>query len=153
MGNMLTNRSCDSCGFFPRLKRCQVNDCKPSGTPAYGWKRPSRAKTAGDHPVSPLPPPKGWGKIKEVFKAFRERGVVPNWTAYRKAQVIKRYKPWMHLHMLRALRGVPVQVTWRKYRIEKDWRSRVPKGTPGPPGLHDCVWVCKNLHPGTTKPH
>ena len=138
--------------FFLRLKRCQVNDCKPSGTRAYGWKRPSRAKTAADHPVSPLPPPKGWGKIKEVFKAFRERGVVPNWTAYRKAQVTKWYKPWMHLHMLRALRGVPVQVTWRKYCIEKDWCGRVPKGTPGPPGLHGCVWVCKNLQPGMRVP-
>ena len=87
-----------------------------------------------------------------LFKAFQKRGVVPNWTAYRKAQVIKRYKPWMHLHMLRALRGVPVQVTWRKYRIEKDWCGRVPKGTPGPPGLHDCIWVCKNLQPGMRVP-
>ena len=112
--------------LFLRLKRCQVNDCKPSGTPAYGWKRPSRAKTAADHPVSPLPPGKGWGKIKEVFKAFRERGVVPNWTAYRKAQVIKRYKPWMHLHMLRALRLVPLQVTWRKYRAA-GFRRAVPE--------------------------
>ena len=62
-----------------------MNDCKPSGTPAYGWKRPSRAKTAADHPVSSEPPPKGWGRIKEVFKAFAGRGVVPKWTAYRKA--------------------------------------------------------------------
>ena len=84
-----------------------LHDCRAGGSPAYGWKRPSQAKTAADHPVSPLPPPKGWGKIQEVLKAFRDRGVVPNWTAYRKAHVIKRYKPWMHLHMLRTLRGVP----------------------------------------------
>ena len=77
--------------------------------------------------------------------------MVPNWTAYRKAQVIKTYKPWMHLHMLRTLRGVPVQVTWRKYDIDRDW-CRVPKGTPGPPGLHDCIDVCKMLQPGMRVP-
>ena len=84
--------------FFLRLTRCQVNDCKPPGMPAYGWKRPSRAKTAADHPVSTdEPPPMVWGKIKEVFKAFAGRGVVPKWTAYCKAQVIKTRKPWMEL--------------------------------------------------------
>ena len=39
----------------------------------------------------PRPPPKGWGRTKEVFKAFANRGVAPKWTAYRKAQVIKTY--------------------------------------------------------------
>ena len=78
---MLTDGSCDSCFFFLRLARCQVNDSKPLGMPAYGWKRPSRAKTAADHPVSTAPPPKGWGRIKEVFKAFGDRGVFPKWTA------------------------------------------------------------------------
>ena len=106
--------------FFLCLTRGQVNDCEPSGTPAYGWKRPSRAKTAADHPVSTLPPPKGWGKIKEVFKAFAHKGVVPKWTAYRK--VIKTYKPWMDLGMLRTIRSIPVQASWCKHVIGKDWR-------------------------------
>ncbi len=72
-------------------------------------------------PVSTAPPPKGWGKIKEVFKAFAVRGVVPKWTAYRKAQVIKTYKPWMELYMLRTIRKVPLQKSWIKYVIGKDW--------------------------------
>ena len=85
--------------------------------------------------------------LQRVGATFRDRGVVPNWTAYRKAQVITRYKPWMHLHMLRTLRAVPVQTTWRKYRIDRDW-SKAPKGQAGPRGLRGCIWVCKNLQPG-----
>ena len=115
----------------------------------YGWKRPSRARVA--KPVSPLPPPKGWGKIKEVFKAFRERGVVPSWTAHRRAQVIETYKPWMHLQMLRTLRSVPVQKKWRRYVIERDW-FRVPAGTRAPPGVRDCRALCKMLTPGQRVP-
>ena len=121
-------------------------------TPAYGWKRPSRAKTAASHVVSTDAPPKRWGRIQKIFKAYAEGGVGPKWTAYRKAQVIKTYKPWMEFYMLRTIRKIPVQKSWTKYVIDRDWRGRVPKVSPGPPGLHDCIWVCKNLQPGMRVP-
>ncbi len=79
---------------------------------------------------------------------FAPLQVQPKWTAYRKAQVIKTYRPWMEFYMLRAIRKIPVQKSWTKYVIDRDWRGRVPKGTPGPPCLHDCIWVCQNLQPG-----
>ena len=104
--------------FFPP-DRGQMNCQRGSGTYAYGRQMRSWGKVA--KPVSTAPPPKGWGKIKEVFKAFAVRGVVPKWTAYRKAQVIKTYKPWMELYMLRTIRKVPLQKSWIKYVIGKDW--------------------------------
>ena len=98
---------CDAVTWFFsfRLTRCQVNCERSSGTYAYRVQRRSRAKVAKS--VSPLPPPKGRGKIKEVFKAFRDRGVVPKWTAYRKAQASHGWNSTCFAHFVGFLYRQP----------------------------------------------
>ena len=41
------------------------------------------AQTEADHLVSTEPPPQGWGRIQDTFKAFADRGIIPKWMHYR----------------------------------------------------------------------
>ena len=72
-------------------------------------------------------------------------------------EVVRVPQPWMDFYMLRAIRKIPVQKSWTKYVIDRDW-CRVPKGTPGPPGLHDCTFgyatrdACARVWPEETAP-
>ena len=76
-----------------RLPCCQVQGEGGSETYAYGYNRPSRAKTEREHVVSPA---KGWRRIQRVCLAYT-RGTDPKWTAYKRNQVIRKYGPWMDL--------------------------------------------------------
>ena len=67
-------------GSFFRLPCCQVQGEGGSETYAYGYKRPSRAKTEREHVVCTDPPPNGWGRIQRVYLAYT-RGTDPKWTA------------------------------------------------------------------------
>ena len=138
--------------FSLRLTRCQINDAKPGRTLAYREQRPSRAKhTEWTHVVSTAPPPKGWGRIQRIYLAWENRRTDPKWTAYKKSEVIRKFGPWMDFWMLKGIRKIPVQKTWTKYVVDRDW-FRIRDGTPGPRGLKDCISVCQMLKPGQRVP-
>ena len=118
--------------FSLRLTRCQINDAKPGRTLAYREQRPSRAKhTEWTHVVSTAPPPKGWGRIQRIYLAWENRRTDPKWTACKKSEVIRKFGPWMDFWMLKGIRKIPVQKTWTKYVVDRDW-FRIRDGTPGP---------------------
>ena len=112
---------------FFRLPCCQVQGEGGSETYAYGYNRPSRAKTEREHVVCTDPPPKGWGRIQRVYLAYT-RGTDPKWTAYKRNQVIRKYGPWMDFWMLKGIRKIPVKKTWTKYVVEGSEASgSIPK--------------------------
>ena len=53
--------------------------------------------------------------------------------------------------MLKGIRKIPVQKTWTKYVVDRDW-LRIRDGTPGPRSLKDCISVCQMLKPGQRVP-
>ncbi len=57
----------------------------------------------------------------------------------------------MDFWMLKGIRKIPVQKTWTKYVVDRDW-FRIRDGTPGPRGLKDCISVCQMLKPGQRVP-
>ena len=138
-------------GSFYRLPCCQVQCEGGSGAPAYGWERPSRAKTEWEHVACADSAPKGWGRIQRIYLAYKQPGTVPKWTARKKAEVIRKFGPWMDFWMLKGIRSFSVHKIWTRFVIDRDW-CRFPKGTPGPRGLRTCVSVCRMLTPGQKVP-
>ena len=84
--------------------------------PECGWSRRSAAADRFREMILPEDDPAGLG-IFEIIAAFeQEHKAPPKWTVWRRAKLLKEYRPWLTKHRQKVLRSTDVlPAQWRKY--------------------------------------